>query len=220
MRESEILFFLLFVIVMRARKTGSTTMLMYLASGFTYAKIANLILWINTDPRFGGIFLILFIIQAMLLPEPSYSGPENVVYFRGTSLEDEINRDKRIMWLVTFYTVWSPSCVNFAPIFSKLSAEYSLDNLKFGKIDVGRFPEVSKKYYVNDSSFSRQLPTVILFKNGVEEMRCPSFDSKGQLTKFIFTEDNVKAAFDLNNLYTTCKSNPLKEKREKRAKEE
>ena len=60
----------------------------------------------------------------MLLPEPSYSGPENVVYFRGTSLEDEINRDKRIMWLVTFYTVWSPSCVNFAPIFSKLSAEW------------------------------------------------------------------------------------------------
>ena len=41
-------------------------MLMYLASGFTYAKIANLILWVNTDPRFGGIFLILFISNFMI----------------------------------------------------------------------------------------------------------------------------------------------------------
>ena len=63
------------------------------------------------------------IVQAMVFPEPSYTGPENVVYFRGASLEDEIKRDKRIIWIVTFYTVWSPSCVNFASIFSKLSAE-------------------------------------------------------------------------------------------------
>ena len=59
----------------------------------------------------------------MVIPEPSYSGPEKIVYFRATSLEDEIARDKRITWVIAFYTVWSPSCVNFAPIFSKLSAE-------------------------------------------------------------------------------------------------
>jgi len=55
------MFFLLFVIVMRARKTGSTTMLSYLSTGFMYTKAANLILWFNADPRFGLLFLVLII---------------------------------------------------------------------------------------------------------------------------------------------------------------
>jgi thiol-disulfide isomerase/thioredoxin len=63
-------------------------------------------------------------VQAILFPEPSYSGPEKVVYFNATSLEEELNRNKKVVWIVTFYTVWSPSCVNFASIYAKLSAEY------------------------------------------------------------------------------------------------
>ena len=59
----------------------------------------------------------------MVLPESSYSGPENVIYFRGASLEEELKRDKKTTWIVAFYTVWSPSCVNFAPTFAKLSAK-------------------------------------------------------------------------------------------------
>ena len=60
--------------------------------------------------------------------------------------------------------------------------------MKFGKVDVGRYPELAKKYYIDDSSFSRQLPTVIVFKNGEECMRRPAIDSKGKLQKFIFSE--------------------------------
>lgn len=220
MRQSEILFFLLFVIVMRARKTGSVTMLAYLASGFMYAKVANLIMWFNADPRYGLIFLVLVTLQAMLFPEPSYSGPEKITYFRGETLEDELKRDKRVVWAIAFYTVWSPSCINFASIFAKLSAEYSLDNFKFGKIDVGRYPELAKKYYIDDSSLSRQLPTVIVFKNGEEADRRPAIDSTGRLQKFIFNEDNVKVQLDFNNIYTECKNNPIKDKKEKRIKSE
>ena len=65
---------------------------------------------------------------------------------------------------------------------------YSLDNFKFGKIDVGRYPELAKKYYIDDSSLSRQLPTVIVFKNGEEADRRPAIDSTGRLQKFIFNE--------------------------------
>lgn len=61
---------------------------------------------------------------ALMLPEPTYDGPENVIYLRGgTSLEEELNKDKKVVWLIAFYTVWSPSSVNFAPIFSELSAK-------------------------------------------------------------------------------------------------
>uniref|UniRef100_A0A1B6DJK8 Thioredoxin domain-containing protein n=1 Tax=Clastoptera arizonana TaxID=38151 RepID=A0A1B6DJK8_9HEMI len=214
-RESEILFFLMIVVMIRTRKAGSVTMINYLSSSFMYTKVANLILWFYADFRMGLIFAIMFILVGLLLPEPTYSGPENIVYFRtANALEDEINRNKNITWLITFYTAWNPSCVNFAPIFAQLSTEYHLENLKFGKIDVGRYPEAAKKYYINDSSLSRQLPTVILFRDGKEAIRRPCADAKGKLIKFFFSEDNVKATFDLNNIYNECKSNPLKKKKE------
>lgn len=210
-RETEILFFLIIVIMIRTRKAGSVTMINYLTSSFIYTKVANVILWFYNDPRFGIGFGAIAILLAMLLPEPTYQGPENVTYFRTqTGLEDELARDKRISWIITFYTVWNPACVNFAPIFSQLSSEYNLENLRFGKMDVGRFPDAGKKFHVSDSSFSKQLPTIILFRNGVEVLRRPHADSKGKLVKFFFTEDNIRAAFDLNFLYKECKENPLK----------
>lgn len=210
-RETQILFFLAIVIMMRTRKTGSVTMINYLTSSFLYTKVANLVLWFFNDPRFGIGFAAVCILCAMLLPEPTYQGPESVTYFRThTGLCDELERgDRRITWVVTFYTVWNPACVNFAPIFSELSHEYNLANLRFGKVDVGRFPDVGKKYHVSDSSFSKQLPTIILFRGGKEVMRRPHADAKGKLVKFFFAEDNIRAAFDLNNLYKECKENPL-----------
>lgn len=60
----------------------------------------------------------------LILPEPTYQGPENVIYLRGaTGLQEELQRDTRVVWLVAFYTVWNPACVTFAPIFSELSTE-------------------------------------------------------------------------------------------------
>lgn len=210
-RETEILFFLLIVVMIRTRKAGSVTMINYLTSSFMYTKIANLILWFYADIRYGIGFFIIFVLVGMWLPEPTYSGPENVTYFRNLdTLDEELNRDKRVVWLVEFHTVWNPTCMNFAPIFSQISAEYHLDNLRFGKIDVGRNPDAGKKYHVSDSSLSRQLPTLLLFKNGKPSTRRPTADQNGKLQKFFFSEDNVKAAFDLNNLFRESKDNPIK----------
>lgn len=207
-RETEILFFLAIVVMIRTRKTGSVTMINYLTSSFIYTKIANLILWAYADYLYGVVFGVIFTITALVLPEPTYSGPENVTYFRSDlALDDELENDKSVAWIVAFYTVWNPACVNFAPIFSELSAEYCLENLRFGKVDVGRFHETGKKYHVSDSSLSRQLPTIILFKNGKEVLRRPNVDNKGKLQTFFFSKDNIKAAFNLNTLYKECKEN-------------
>lgn len=65
---------------------------------------------------------------------------------------------------------------------------YNTKYLKFGKIDVSRYPDVAQKFNINDSALSRQLPTVIMFKNGEETFRRPIFDSKGKTYKFFFTE--------------------------------
>ena len=68
----------------------------------------------------------------ILFPEPTYSGPQNVTYFRGLQgLEEELERDKQVNWLVAFYTMWSPSCNNFAPIFSQLSGRFDNNLFNF-----------------------------------------------------------------------------------------
>lgn len=62
-----------------------------------------------------------------------------------------------------------------------------MENLKFGKIDVGRYPDAAAKYHVSDASTSKQLPTLILFKNGKEVERRPYADHRGKLVKFLFS---------------------------------
>lgn len=204
MRETEILFFLLVVIMIRSRKTGSTGVVAYLTNGFIYAKGANIILFFLADPRLGLVYIIMVLLQGMLLPEPTYKGPENITYFRANSLSDELARDTKVVWLVTFYAAWSPSCINFANIFSKLSADYSLPNLKFGKLDVGRYAEQAEQYHINAGSMSRQLPTMIMFQDGKELGRVPAIVN-GTIQKFFFKEEDIINAFDLNNLYQKCK---------------
>lgn len=66
-----------------------------------------------------------------------------------------------------------------------------LDNLKFGKIDASRYQEVAQKYRVDGSSWSKQLPTIIMFENGKEKMRRPYVDYKGNVQKFFFNEVQV-----------------------------
>ncbi|CAG9818697.1 unnamed protein product [Phaedon cochleariae] len=206
-RETEILFFLIIVVAMRTRKAGSVSMINYLSSSFIYTKVANLILWFSADYLMGIVYGIIFILGALLFPEPTYSGPDKVVYFRGVQgLDEELARDKTTTWLVAFYTAWNPACVTFAPTFAKLSSEYYLENFKFGKVDIGRHPDAGKKYQVSDSSMSKQLPTVILFQEGKEIARRPMSDTKGKLIKFLFSEENFKAGFGMSNLYEKCKS--------------
>ena len=63
MKETEILFFLIVVIMIRSRKTGNVSIVNYMSSGFMYAKCANLILFFMADPRLGLAYGLLFLLQ-------------------------------------------------------------------------------------------------------------------------------------------------------------
>ena len=103
---------------------------------------------------------------------------------------------------------------SFVQVYSKLSAEYSLDNLRFGKVDVTRNKALSERFRVDHSSWSRQLPTLVCFQNGKEHMRRPMIDSKNRpVGKFVFTKENIVNDFQLNDLYHQCKKNPIKKKK-------
>lgn len=63
-----------------------------------------------------------------------------------------------------------------------------MENLRFGKIDIGRYPDAAQKYRIHDGASSQQLPTVVLFKDGKETLRRPTFDNSNKLVRFFFTE--------------------------------
>lgn len=90
---------------------------------YLFVSIISTVYIIHTH-RYICLKLASITVVGLLLPEPTYSGPDKVTYFRtAAGLEDELNRDKRITWLITYYTAWNPTCVNFAPVFAQLSAE-------------------------------------------------------------------------------------------------
>lgn len=215
LREWELLTFMGCIIVMKNRKQPSYAM--YIETACMFAKILSAFLFMRQNPVFGIVYVIACLFHLVFLPRPVYSGPDIVTYFRGPNLDNEIERDKRVTWLIEFYAAWAPTCVSFGPNFSELSAKYALDNLKFGKIDVTRYPDIAKKYDISTSSWSKQLPTVVLFQNGKETRRRPAIDGKGNVVaKFIFCKENVERDFQLTELHLQCRNNPLPKHKERK----
>lgn len=207
-REMEILFLLLVFVAIKTRKAA--TWLQFVNTICTFSKATNIILYWREGPIHVLIFSLLWFLHFVFLPQPVYNGPQNIEYLRAGHLESEIKRDERVTWLVCFHSPWVPQCNDFAPVFAEISNKFGgLNNLKFAKFDCNLYPEVAKKYNISTSTFTKQLPTIILFEKGNETKRRPFIDSKGNVFKFIFSYDNVVKDFDLNKLYYECKNNQI-----------
>ena len=89
-----------------------------------FSKLACLILFSYSDPIYGIIFAAISLLHLLVLPEPVYQGPEHVTYFRPDEFEQELGRDRRIVWLIEMYAAWNPVSVDFASCFAELSARY------------------------------------------------------------------------------------------------
>ncbi|NXS50727.1 TMX2 protein, partial [Balaeniceps rex] len=228
-REVEILMFLSAIVMMKNRR--SITVEQHIGNIFMFSKVANAILFFRLDIRMGLLYLTLCIVFLMTCKPPLYMGPEYIKYFsdktidvsipspggyRGGSAchsplslapprQEELDRDKRVTWIVEFFANWSSECQSFAPIFADLSLKYNCSGLHFGKVDVGRYTDVSTRYKVSTSPLTKQLPTLILFQGGTETMRRPQIDKKGRAVSWTFSEENVIREFNLNELYQKSK---------------
>ncbi|XP_014676972.1 PREDICTED: thioredoxin-related transmembrane protein 2-A-like [Priapulus caudatus] len=175
-----------------------------------YSKVVHLILFFRQDPKYSIMYGIICIVHHVLCPEASFKGPENITYFRGPHLEDEIKKDSRVTWIVAFYAAWSPDCISFASTFATMSIKYSLPNLKFGKMDASRYSIVAERFRIDVSPTSKQLPTVIVFQGGREKRRRPYIDYNGKVTRFVMAEEYLIKDLELNQIYEDCKKNPIK----------
>jgi len=72
--------------------------------------------------------------------------------------------------LIDFFAPWCGPCKAMATYLDKIETNHS--NIKFAKIDTDECEEVNSVYQV------RALPTVVLFKDGVEVDRIVGFTTK------------------------------------------
>eukprot|EP01135_Chromosphaera_perkinsii_P000940 Nk52_evm38s153 gene=Nk52_evmTU38s153 len=117
-------------------------------------------------------------------------------------------------WLVEFYVTWSSECTEMARVFAQLALAYACgegsaeseaavpvgDGLRFAKIDVARYPGMASRFGINTNVTSKQLPTFVLFTNGVETKRIPEVSSKGTVLKVRVDGAILEKEFELANL--------------------
>ncbi|KAF0037973.1 hypothetical protein F2P81_010847 [Scophthalmus maximus] len=202
-REVEILMFLSAIVMMKNRR--AITVEQHVGNIILFSKVANVILFFRLDIRLGLLYLTLCILFLMTCKPPLYMGPEYIKYFSDKTIDDELERDSRVTWIVEFFANWSPECQSFASVYADLSLKYNCAGLKFGKVDIGRYGEVSKRYKVSTSPLSKQLPSLVLFQGGKEVMRRPQVDKKGRAVSWSFTEENIIREFNLNELFQKSK---------------
>jgi thioredoxin 1 len=92
------------------------------------------------------------------------------------SFQNIINSETPI--LVDFFAEWCNPCKILAPILKEVKAELG-DLIKIIKIDVDKNQALSAKYQV------RGVPTMILFKNGVQIWKQSVVMDKNQIVSII-----------------------------------
>ncbi|XP_057306912.1 thioredoxin-related transmembrane protein 2-A-like [Hydractinia symbiolongicarpus] len=204
-RDTEILMFLCLVLVIKNRRWKPISNREYIANTFLFGKCANALLFSRQDLRLGFLYIAFCLFLFVVFPEPSYSGPDNVTFFRGQALDEVLHHEPEKCLFVEFYATWSPPCSRFSSTFASLSLQYGNEFFKFGKLDVTRYQMIADKYKVNSDISSKNLPTLILFKNGKESLRRPTLNSKGVVSPYIFKEQNIIQDFNLNEVYAETK---------------
>lgn len=88
------------------------------------------------------------------------------------------HQTKNKIVLVDFWASWCVPCRMMAPILNEVSNELT-DNSLVGKVNIEQYQSLAQKYKV------RSIPTLILFKNGVEVNRFVGIKNKSFLLKQI-----------------------------------
>lgn len=132
--------------------------------------------------------MALWIVMSYLLfVQPRYSGAQKVDVMTPASFDSQAlsEHPSQPVWLVMLTASWSPQCREWQPTFAEISLEYASDKLRFGELDVGRWPKMAKKYGMSIDTAPQQLPTFLLLKQGKLLKRLPEADGawkrKGRL---------------------------------------
>lgn len=125
-----------------------------------------------------GLLLALVVIfrfaaMAKIRKTPLVADHSNILTLTDKNFQQQT---KNRIVLVDFWAAWCAPCRMMAPVLNDVSSELS-GNSYVGKVDIQQYQTLANKFKV------RSIPTLIMFKNGVEVNRFVGIKSKEFLLK-------------------------------------
>lgn len=126
-----------------------------------------------------GIVVFVFIIlmyrlQAKMKKTPMVVDHKEILTLTPKNFQQQL-KGKTV--LIDFWAAWCAPCRMMAPVLNEVAEELSGDEQRVGKVDIEQYQSLAVKYNV------RSIPTMILFKNGVEVNRFVGIKNKSFLLK-------------------------------------
>lgn len=119
------------------------------------------------------IGIVMFIARAKMKNLPVVSDHEKIITLTDKNFK-EVTKNKTI--LVDFWASWCAPCRMMAPVLNEVAGELN-GNSRIGKVNVEQYQSLAQKFGV------RNIPTLILLKNGTEINRFVGVKSKDFLLK-------------------------------------
>jgi len=88
-----------------------------------------------------------------------------------------IVKEARVPVLVDFWAAWCGPCRAMAPHFERAARELR-DSVRLVKVNTEEAPQLAARYNI------RAIPTLVLFRNGVEEKRMSGALDSGALARW------------------------------------
>ncbi len=122
---------------------------------------------------FGGLFLMA---RYKMKNIPVVADHSNIITLTDKNFDHQL---KNKIVLVDFWASWCAPCKMMAPVLNDVSEELT-GNANVGKVNVEEYQALAQKYQI------RNIPTMILFKNGKEVNRFVGVKNK----EFLMQEIN------------------------------
>lgn len=136
----------------------------------------TIIITVITLVIFGGLYLIA---RTKMKNIPTVDNHEKIITLTDKNFQHQI---KSNVILVDFWAEWCAPCRMMAPVLNDVAGELT-GNAYVGKVNIEQYSSLAQQYQI------RNIPTMILFKDGKEVARFVGMKNKAFLVQQI---NNVK----------------------------
>jgi len=122
-----------------------------------------------------AFIIYMYRLQAKIRKTPMVGDHQKIITLTDKNFQ---HQTKGKVMLGDFWAAWCAPCRMMAPVLNEVADELT-ENLHVGKVDIEQYQSLARKYNV------RSIPTMILFKNGVEINRFVGIKNRDFLLKQI-----------------------------------